>query len=398
MKLRNAKRVLAAAMISVMALSLAACGSKGGDSSKEETKKEDTSKSDVERPEAVSEEDWEAMQKEPVFGTEIHYLYNGGTCVSAVYTAEELGYYKEYGINATFMEGESVTNAVGTGQCQWGTDHIATNLVPITNGVNFTFVAGAHIGCKSIFVPKDSSIQTAADLKGKKIAIHDGIGNSDYNISSRLLDKAGIDPTSEVEFVDIADSAATIAALENGEVDASIFSDYFVIANYKDDLRMITSITYDEAFKAEPCCVTAMNNDFIKNNPIHAKYATMAIKRAGQYNRLHCEEALQMMYDNSKITGEMENQHAFWDSLHFGLSDEFTESALREIVSDYLRLGLIEKKDLSVDEIMDKAWTSVCPDDEMPDDYTVGDPVEPKNSTVKVEQVENPATIEGFGK
>lgn len=398
MKLRNAKRVLAAAMISVMALSLAACGGKGEDSSKEETKKEETSKTDVERPEAVSEEDWEAMQKEPVFGKEINYLYNGGTCVSAVYTAEEQGYYQEYGINATFMEGESVTNTVGTGQCQWGTDHIATNLVPVTNNVKMTFVAGAHIGCKSIFVPKDSPIQTAADLKGKKIAIHDGIGNSDYNICSRLLDKAGVNPTEDVEFLDISDSAATVASLENGEVDASIFSDYFVIAKYKDELRMITSITYDEDFKAEPCCVTCMNTDFIKKNPIHAKYATMAIKRAGEYNRLHCEEALQMMYDNNKITGEMENQHAFWDSLYFGLSDQFTETALHEIVDDYLRLGLISRKDLSTDEIMDMAWTNVCPDEEMPEGYTVGDPVEPKNAVVPIKQVENPATIEGFGK
>ena len=47
---------------------------------------------------------------------------------------------------------------------------------------------------------------------------------------------------------------------------------------------------------------------------------------------------------------------------------------------------------------MDKAWTNVCPDEEMPSDYTVGDPVAPKNATVKIEQVANPAKIEGFGK
>ena len=40
-----------------------------------------------------------------------------------------------------------------------------------------TFVAGAHIGCKSIFVPKDSPIKSVEDLRGKTIAIHDGIGN-----------------------------------------------------------------------------------------------------------------------------------------------------------------------------------------------------------------------------
>ncbi len=46
-------------------------------------------KKTTERPEAVSEEDWEAMRKEPAFGTELNYLFNGGACVSAKYLAED---------------------------------------------------------------------------------------------------------------------------------------------------------------------------------------------------------------------------------------------------------------------------------------------------------------------
>lgn len=389
------KRFMAAALAVVMTLSLAACGQK------EESKKEDSSKKEagktLERPEAVSEEDWEAMQKEPAFGTEFNYLFNGGACVSAKYMAEVLGYYEEYGINASYVEGSSVVETVGTGQCMWGTDHIATMLVPITNNVNMTFVAGSHIGCKSIFVPADSDIQTAEDLVGKKIAIHDGIGNSDQNICYRLLDEYGVDPTKDVEFLDINDSAATVAAMESGEVDASIFSDYFVLANYREDMRMICSISYSKEFQDEACCVTAMNNDFIEKNPVHAKYVVKAIKRAGEYNRLNSEEAVQTMFDTNKMTGEKQNQMEFWDSLHFGLSDAFTENALREIAEDYLRLGIITKSGLTVDDVMEMAWTTVCPDEEMGDDYTVGDPVEPQNAIVPIKQKENPVVPENFG-
>ena len=397
MKLKNVKRVIATAMVSVMALSMTACGGSGDSTSKGGDSKQEASTDKVERPEAVSEEDWEAMQKEPVFGQELNYLFNGGACVSAKYMAEVQGYYEEYGINAKYMEGESVVNTVGTGQCLWGTDHIATMLVPITNGVNMSFVCGAHVGCKSIYVPEDSDINSVQDLKGKTIAIHDGIGNSDQNISYRLLDEYGIDPTSEVEFLDIADNAATIEAMKNGEVDASIFSDYFVLANFKDDLKMICSIGYSPEFQDEACCVTAMNNDFIKENPVHAKYVTMAIKRAGEYNRLHSEEAIQKMYDTDKMTGEKENQQVFWDNLHFGLSDALTENALREIAEDYIRLGIIKDKDLTVDDVMDMAWTETCSDEEMPEGYTVGDPVEPENAIVPIQQKENPAKMEGFG-
>lgn len=158
------KRLTAVLLVAVMTLGLFACGQK------EEAAEAETTEAtaEIEKPEAVSEEDWEAMQKEPVFGQEINYLFNGGACVSAKYMAEQLGYYEEYGINAKYLAGGSVVDAVGTGQCMWGTDHIATMLVPVTNGVNMTFVAGAHIGCKSIYVPADSDIQTVEDLKVKQ--------------------------------------------------------------------------------------------------------------------------------------------------------------------------------------------------------------------------------------
>ena len=109
MKKTNAKRILAAALAGMMALSLSACGEQGGGSPTEgattesastaavaaETKAEagsaaepqDSGKTGEEatggaaRPEAVSQEDWEAMQKEPAFGTTLNYLFNGGACV-----------------------------------------------------------------------------------------------------------------------------------------------------------------------------------------------------------------------------------------------------------------------------------------------------------------------------
>lgn len=385
MKFNAWKKAAAFALASSMVFTLSACGPKETPAPETSNQPAAETAAEVSRPEAVSEEDWAAMQKEPVFGTEINYLFNGGQCVSAKYLAEQLGYYNEYGINAKYLQGGSVVDTVGTGKCLWGTDHIATMLVPITNGVNMTFVAGAHIGCKSIFVPESSSIKTVEDLRGKTIAIHDGIGNSDQNICYRLLDEYGIDPTKEVKFTNIGDNAATVAALESGEIDATIFSDYFVLANYRDKMRNICSITFSPEFQDEPCCVTAMNNDFIAKNPVHAKYIVKAIKRAGEYARLHSEDAIQLMYDTDKMTGEKENQQEFWDSLHFGLSDKFTERALKEIAEDYLRLGIITKQDLSVDDVMNMAWNEVCPDQEI-EGLTVGDPVEPEGAVVPVKQ------------
>ena len=391
----NAKKLLSILLASAMMVaSFAACGNSESTSAETqapaaqtEEKKEETKPTadDPSRPEAVSAEDWEAMKKEPAFGTQLNYIYNGGNCVSAKYMADVLGYYKEYGIDANIIQGDSCYMAVGTGQAMWGIDHIATMLVPITNDVNYTFVAGAHIGCKTIFVLNDSPIKTVEDLKGKTIAIHDGIGNSDHNIVARLIDEYGVNPNTDVELLNV-ETSATIAGMQNGEIDASIFSDIWAYEMVKDGtLRPIISLTTDPAFQDEPCCVVAMNNDFIKDNPVHAKYVTMAVKRAGQYNRMNAKEAVTFMMDDGKLSGSYDKNIECWNSLHFGLSDAFTERALREITEDYLRLGLITNTDLTADEIMAKAWNPVCPDEEVPD-YTVGDPVAAEGCTVPIVQ------------
>lgn len=401
----NLKKFTSAALAAAMLFSMSACGQSAQNNSTTSTPSTPPASStttpstpaqpstpstpaapadDPNRPAAVPAEDWEAMKKEPMFGKEITYMYNGGNCVSAQYIADVNGYYKEYGLKTTIMQGDSVQVAVGTGQAMWSIDHIATLLVPITNNVDYTFVAGAHIGCKSIYVLKDSPIQSVADFKGKKIAIHDGLGNSDHNIVARLLDEYGVDPTKDVELLNV-ETSATIAAMQNGEIDASIFGDTWAYdMEQSGELRRICSITTDLPFQDEPCCVVAMNNTFIKENPMHAKYATMAIKRAGQFNRLNSDEAVQFMLDDSKLSGTFEKNISVWDTLYFGLSDAFTERALREICDDYLRLGLITAK-TTTDDIMAKAWTPVCPDEVIPD-YTVGDPVPVEGNKITIKQ------------
>ena len=78
------------------------------------------------------------------------------------------------------------------------------------------------MGCKSIYVFNDSDIKTDDDLKGKTIAIHDGIGNSEQNIIYRMLDGEGVDPTAEVEYLDIAAVSYTHLAPRESPIGAPL--------------------------------------------------------------------------------------------------------------------------------------------------------------------------------
>lgn len=301
-------------------------------------------------------EELEAMKKEPAYGKNVLYYMSDG-CTSGPTVADHLGYYEEAGLTAEGVKGNSYTEALGTNQATVAVGHIATMLVPITNGVDLTFVGGAHIGCKSIYVLADSEYDSTEDLKGTQISVPNGIGKSDYNITCLLLDADGINPQTDVTLTQVSGDAC-VAAMERGEISAALLSDTFAYGMVKEGkLKCIRSLL-DEDFADENCCVVAMNRTFTQENPVISKKIVQAVQKAHSYMRENPEEATNMLLEQGWNGGDYEMNVMINNSLQFGLDQEFTAKSLEDVVGRYVRLGLIESMD-NVDEIMDLAWTPV---------------------------------------
>ena len=297
-----------------------------------------------------------AMEKEPAYTRPVN-VYFGDGCTAGSIVADALGYYAEAGLTAQGFKGQSYNEALGAGQADVCIGHIATMLVPITNGVSMTFVGGAHIGCKSLYVLADSEYTTTEDLKGTPVSVPSGIGSSDYNITCMMLDEDDINPQTDLELVQVT-ADACINAMENGEISAALLSDTFAYAMVKDGkLKCIRSLL-DEDFATKNCCVISMNTNFVKENPTIAKKVVQAIQKAHSWMRDNGEEATQFLLDNTWNKGDYDMNVMINNSLQFGTSDAFTEAGLREIVESYVKLGLIKNMD-NVDEIMELAWTPV---------------------------------------
>ena len=297
-----------------------------------------------------------AMEKEPAYGQPVKFYMSDG-CTSGPTVADDLGYYTEAGLTAEGFKGTSYTEALGTQQATIAVGHIATMLVPITNGVDLTFVGGAHIGCKTLYVLADSPYKTTADLKGTKVSVPNGIGASDYNITCLLLDADGIDPQKDVELTQVS-SDACVAAMERGEISAALLSDTFAYAMVKEGkLRAVRSLL-DSDFQDENCCVLAMNRTFVQENPVHAKKIVQAVQKAHSWMRENNAECTQLLLDRGWNGGDFDMNVMINNSLQFGLAQDFTAKTLEEVVGRYVRLGLIESMD-NVDEIMGLAWTPV---------------------------------------
>ncbi len=301
-------------------------------------------------------EELEAMKKEPAYGRPIHYFMSDG-CTSGPTMADHLGYYKEAGLTAEGVKGSSDVEALGTDQVDVATGMMAKMLVPITNGVDITFVGGAHIGCKSLYVLADSDYNTTADLKGQKISAPNGIGKSDYNITALLLDADGIDYSKDVELVQVS-ADACVTAMENGEIASALLSDTFAYSMVKDGKLKCIRSQLDSDFANRTCCVMAMNGTFVKENPTIAKKVAQAVQKAHSWMRDNSDEATKVLMDMGWNGGNYEMNIMINNSLQFGLSDEFTGDTLKDFIERYIRLGLITSMD-NADEVLKLAWSPI---------------------------------------
>ena len=360
------RKLISLLLCGTMALSMVACGNK-------EAAPVETPAADSTNTELSEEEAWKL---EPAYGKTIRYWLSDG-CTAGPAVANELGYYAEAGLTAEPAKGETYTEALGTGNAEVAVGHIATMLVPSTNGVDLTFVGGAHVGCKSLYVLADSEYQTTEDLKGTVVSVPNGIGASDYNITACLFNSDGINPLTEVELKQV-ETGACVAAMQNGEISAALLSDTFAYNLVKDGtLRCVRSLL-NEDWSQRPCCVVAMNATFVKENPITAKKIAGAVKKAHNWMNANPEEATQLLIDMGLNSEDFDMNVKLNSALNFGLTNDFAEAGLRYIAENYIKLGIITATQ-DVEEVMAKAWTPLAPEADADCDTTI-EPYDPNSA------------------
>ncbi len=349
----NKKKITALLLVAVL-LGTSACGKTA---KKAETKKTEEKKdgkltiSNVDLNDPNLNEKW---KKEPRYGTKLILAYNGGLCTSALGVAQAKGFTAKQGLDVEVKNVPNAMDAIGTGKVDANTDHISTSVVPAVNGVNAVFTRAAQTGCKSLYVLKDSSINKTSDLIGKSIAIHDPIGASDHNIALRFLARDKVD-YKKIDFK-VVETAASIQAMKNGEISASMFSDQFA-KKFVDQgvIRSIRSITFDDDFKNEPCCVLILNKKFVEENPITAAKLTMAHKEASDWIEDNKKEAAQLMNNNNWGSGDVESDFKFLQTYNFKVSNEQTAETLTNVLNDYKEFKLINAS-LDTNKTLAKIW------------------------------------------
>ncbi|MDE1167748.1 MAG: ABC transporter substrate-binding protein [Pseudomonas sp.] len=162
--------------------------------------------------------------------------YSARTVMEAAGVLKDLPYTLQW---KQFTAGSPVAEALNSGSLDVGLlgDAPALFLGALGAPIKVIGVSRQNLAGVAIIVPKGSSIQTVADLKGKRVAIWKGAWSQQLMLSA--LDKAGV-PRDQVEYryLSALDAAH---ALDGGSVDATATWDPYVTQQERQGGRIIAT-------------------------------------------------------------------------------------------------------------------------------------------------------------
>lgn len=207
----------------------------------------------------------------------------------ALFIAQEKGYYKDEGLEASFVQfdsGATMTSSLGTGQLDIGAGAASAGLYnAVERGIKIKIVADkahnvAGAGFQALMVRKDlvdsGAVKSIRDLKGRKVAIT-AKGSSDASVLNEAMKSVGL-TYDDVEKVYLG-FPQQVPALENGAIDAAISTEPTVTNLVK--LGAAVRFTGDDAFYPNAqTAVIQFGGDFAEQRPAVAERFMKAYLRA----------------------------------------------------------------------------------------------------------------------
>ncbi|MDL5039926.1 sulfonate ABC transporter substrate-binding protein [Weizmannia coagulans] len=160
---------------------------------------------------------------------------------------KEMGYKVEW---KQFQDGSALIEALNAGSIDYGRTGDIPPITAQASGSKIVYVGAGHSKAKGsgILVPKNSSIKSISDLKGKKVAFSKG--SSSHYLVVKALQKAGLS-LKDITPVYLDPSEARIA-FEKGNVDAwAVWDPYTASAQVNAGAKMLVSgegLTTDRDF------------------------------------------------------------------------------------------------------------------------------------------------------
>lgn len=224
----------------------------------------------------------------------IQFAWNAGApCLVGVTTAKEKGFFEKHGLDVDLVNYSGSTDqlleTLATGKADAAVGMALRWLKPLEQGFDVKIITATHGGCLRLLVPTAGTLKSLADLKGKVIAVSDQ-NSPAKNFFSIDLKKAGVDPTTDVEFRQFPGPLLR-AAVEKGEAHAIADSDPNTYLWLKDGQFTELSSNLAGQYSDRACCVVGVGGKIVREDKATATAIARALIEAAEFAHHNPAEA-----------------------------------------------------------------------------------------------------------
>jgi NitT/TauT family transport system substrate-binding protein len=272
--------------------------------------------------------------------------------------AQQKGYFADANLSVEYLTSDgtvATVQALASGTADMGQVDTLSIDAALSRGVTDIVAVCSYVANNIYYlaVPADSPIQEVADLKGKKIGLS-SLGTGVFYNARVMLEQAGLDWESDVEFVTIQQPAAQLDALVSGTVDALSIIDVSVATfqNQGEELR-----TFQPAGPIQwQWNVVGVRRAFLEENPEAVAAVCRSILQAEVYVVTNPAAALQQFKDWGGDTGTTPDEQSI-NIIKFRADQGFRTypegddrwgwinvEAMPELAALYFELGQLESE------------------------------------------------------
>lgn len=253
-------------------------------------------------PAPAADEAEEQPEEAPVEPASLIYVGSaavpGSTQIALWAVPSEMGFFEEEGLTVSLETADGSSAAlqvVASGSADVTNSEVVSTVSAVAQGVPVTSFAGIVVNYPwRIGVLEGSSVQSAEDLRGKKVGII-SLASGSNPFARAWMSENGLDPDSDVELIPVGGGPAALAAIESGEVDAlAHYTElYATFANLGSPFRFLPNpALFDPQFSI---ALTSSSDLFESQPDVLARYGR-ALFKGVLFSAVNPEAAMRIGY------------------------------------------------------------------------------------------------------
>lgn len=304
------------------------------------------------------------------YGTVVAPAKDGSVCNAPNYIAEKEGFFKKNGLKPDLRASPKDISVLEAGFAsgKYDVNNGDFQYIPaIQNGAPIMAAGGIHQGCIKVLVPKNSSIHSIKQLRGKKIGVP-APGSTPQFVASIALKHSGINPKNGVQWKSYPNNLLGRAA-QKGQVQAIGVVDPFASQyQHENGFRVLIDNNNSQGDqhmanmgmkKHGDCCYLFLSSRLIRKNPAKAKAIVRSYQEAARWINKHPKKTAEIELRDHFVSrtkyANVKNLTRIIASEKFNYNFKNGKKDFKNYIYELKQDGYL-KKDLSVKKLLNYSY------------------------------------------